>query len=98
MTARAQPNACFWSDRCYWVREPDGTETLIPMCVGAAHHPSACTCDAPQSRIERAEQRAEIARGEVDRLRQKLRTASDRANGLEAANRHLARRLREATA
>jgi hypothetical protein len=96
MTARAQIDACFWTDRCYWVREADGTETLIPMCIGAAIHPSGCTCDAPQSRIERAVECADIARREADRLRQKLRTASERASRLEAVNRELARRLREA--
>lgn len=97
MTARAQIDACFWTDRCYWVREPDGTEALIPMCIGAAHHPSACNCYAPQSRIERAEERAEVARMEIDRLRQKLRASSDRVTALDAENRALRQKLREAT-
>lgn len=94
----AQLDACFWSDRCYWVREPDGTESLIPMCIGGAHHPGACTCSAPQSRIERAEARAEVAIREIDRLRQKLRAASDRVTQMQTENRDLRRRLREVTA
>jgi hypothetical protein len=98
MTARIPDPVCSWSERCFWVREPDGTETLIPMCIGSANHPSQCTCSMPQSRIERAEEQATVARGEVDRLRQKLLAASDRASRLTSENLNLLRRLREATA
>jgi hypothetical protein len=94
---KSRPHACFWSDRCYWIRDPDGTYTLIPMCIGAAQDPSGCTCEQPQSRIERAEERVIIARSEVERLRQKIFAASERLTRSEAANRELRRRLREAT-
>lgn len=98
MTARRalEPDSCFWSDRCYWVRTADGDEVLIPMCIGSSHHPSGCTCGAPQSRIERAEERAEIARGEVARLRQKMAGARDWSNDLQAQINYLKTRLREA--
>lgn len=96
MTDRA-PASGLWSDRCYWVRDSNGDEVLIPMCIGAAHHPSGCTCDAPKSKIERAEARTEAALQYAERLRQKLRAASERVADLEANNRNLRTRLREVT-
>lgn len=96
LTPDRTPDACFWSDRCYWVRDPDGYEVLIPMCMGAAIHPSGCTCRAPKSAIERAEARADIARAKVIRLREKLLVAGDRLNGFFAENRALRIRLQAA--
>lgn len=56
--------------RCYWYRDGDG-EVLIPMCYGSAvNGPNECTCDVPESRIEAAERRRDIAEQEVLRLRE----------------------------
>lgn len=44
---------------------------LIPMCCGSAvYGPNECTCDVPESRIEAAERRRDIAEQEVLRLRE----------------------------
>ncbi|NDK36948.1 hypothetical protein [Rhodovulum sulfidophilum] len=37
------------STRCYWIRDQDGAEILIPMCWGAAiGGPAECTCNVPE--------------------------------------------------
>jgi hypothetical protein len=42
MTRPALTEAAF---RCQWVRDPDGTTTLIPGCWARVHDPDAeCTC------------------------------------------------------
>lgn len=64
--------------RCHWVRHSDGVDVLIPMCWGAVHDPSECTCVTDGSRLERAEIAREIAEGEVLRLRNKLLGQADR--------------------
>ncbi|MBL3554346.1 hypothetical protein [Rhodovulum sulfidophilum] len=61
------------STRCYWIRDQDGAEILIPMCWGAAiGGPAECTCNVPESRIETAE------RGRAEAERQVLRLMDER--------------------
>ena len=56
--------------RCYWIKDEDGDEILIPMCCGAAVYGShACTCGFPESRIEAAERGRVEAEYQVLRLR-----------------------------
>ena len=70
-------------DRCYWVREEDGTTTLIPLCWSRVHDPDAeCTCGRWSEATARASIRAMEAH--IHRLRhanQKL-TQALRAAGL----------------
>ncbi|BAQ69386.1 hypothetical protein NHU_02232 [Rhodovulum sulfidophilum] len=67
------------STRCYWIRDQDGAEILIPMCWGAAIvGPAECTCNVPESRIETAE------RGRAEAERQVLRLMDERDRRLEA--------------
>ncbi|MBL3564042.1 hypothetical protein JMM61_14445 [Rhodovulum sulfidophilum] len=66
------------STRCYWIRDQDGAEILIPMCWGAAiGGPAECTCNVPESRIETAE------RGRAEAERQVLRLMDERDRRLE---------------
>ncbi|MBL3576277.1 hypothetical protein JMK10_06320 [Rhodovulum sulfidophilum] len=59
------------STRCYWIRDQDGAEILIPMCWGAAiGGPAECTCNVPESRIEAAERGRAEAEAQVLRLRE----------------------------
>lgn len=61
-------------ERCHWYRDGDG-EVLIPMCLGTAvNGPEQCTCNVPESRIERAER----GRAEAERQVLRLREARDR--------------------
>ncbi|RBO54084.1 hypothetical protein DSD19_06380 [Rhodovulum sp. BSW8] len=56
---------------CYWLRDDDGAEILIPMCCGAAiGGPAECTCNVPESRIEAAERGRAEAEAQVLRLRE----------------------------
>ena len=64
-------------DQCYWTRDEDGYEMLIPRCYGGALHPSGCTCDVGGSVLELAERRRDIAEGEVLRLREKALRARE---------------------
>lgn len=58
---------------CKWVRDPDGTETMIPGCYGTViSGPHACTCDIPGSRIERAQETIREMHAHLDRLRERL--------------------------
>lgn len=64
--------------RCYWTKDEDGDEILIPMCCGSAvYGPHACTCNVPESRIEAAE------RGRAEAERQVLRLREARHRSLE---------------
>ena len=66
MTARAPSQAEL--DRCYWVREEDGTTTLIPLCWSRVHDPDAeCTCGRWSESTARASIRAMEA--QIYRLR-----------------------------
>lgn len=65
-------------DRCYWTRDEDGLEVLIPRCWGSVLDPAGCTCAVEGSALEKAERRRDIAEGEVLRLREKLIRATDR--------------------
>jgi len=60
-------------DRCHWYRDGDGDgEILIPMCMGSAiNGPEQCTCDVPESTIERVTRERDAARAEVARLHAK---------------------------
>jgi len=54
--------------RCYWHRDDQGW-ALIPMCLGCAvNGPYGCTCDVPESRVERAERQRGEAMQQVGRL------------------------------
>lgn len=58
-------------DRCYWIKDEDGDEILIPMCHGSAvYGPYACTCTVPESRLEAAERRRDAAEEYVLQLRE----------------------------
>ncbi|OLS50221.1 hypothetical protein [Rhodovulum sulfidophilum] len=51
------------------MREEDGIEILIPMCIGAAiGGPAECTCNVPESRIETTERGRTEAEAQVLRL------------------------------
>lgn len=79
-------------DRCYWVRdeEADNLAFMVPMCIGGSVDPSLCTCDAPQSEIERARFERAAAEIEIARLRERLVRQHAR---IEEQARHI-RRLR----
>jgi peptidoglycan hydrolase CwlO-like protein len=83
-------------DRCHWVREQDGTETLIPGCWGSVHDPANCTCEVPGSALDRAERARQAAEAEVERLREKLARAADRVRELMTRNARLHDKLTEA--
>jgi len=68
-------------DRCYWTRDEDGLEVLIPRCWGSVLDPAGCSCEVEGSVLEKAERRRDIAEGEVLRLREKLIRATDRYDG-----------------
>lgn len=60
-------------DPCRWTRDQDGTEWLIPGCIGTAvTGPQSCTCDTPLSRIERAEALVRKMHDHHERLRERL--------------------------
>lgn len=83
-------------DRCHWVREQDGTETLIPGCWGSVHNPANCTCEVAGSALERAERARQAAETEIERLREKLSSAADRVRDLMTRNARLHAHLTEA--
>lgn len=83
-------------DRCHWVREQDGTETLIPGCWASVHDPANCTCEVPGSALERAKRARQAAETEVERLREKLSSAADRVRELMTRNARLHANLIEA--
>ncbi len=79
-------------DRCYWVRDDDGDEVLIPMCHGSAiFGPASCTCRVPESRIEVAERGRSTAEAHV----MKLREARDRRLDEQKVNWRVHKRLRQ---
>lgn len=51
---------------CHWVKDEDGEEVLIPMCMGALHDPSGCTCRPEAMEAERVRRKHE---DELRRLR-----------------------------
>ncbi|MBL3598128.1 hypothetical protein JMM63_21725 [Rhodovulum sulfidophilum] len=76
--------------RCYWLREEDGIEILIPMCIGAAiGGPAECTCNVPESRIETTE------RGWAEAQVLRLREARDRCLEEQAVKWRQDKRLRQ---
>lgn len=82
--------------RCHWLRDDDGAEILIPMCMGAAvAGPEGYTCDVPLSRIERAEDARRAAEAEIERLLEKAERRADHVAILVRQNGALRRRLRE---
>jgi hypothetical protein len=83
-------------ERCHWVREQDGTETLIPGCWGSVHDPANCTCEVPGSALERAERARQAAETEVERLREKLVSGAERVRELMTRNARLHAQLTEA--
>jgi hypothetical protein len=83
-------------ERCHWVREQDGTETLIPGCWGSVHDPANCTCEVPGSALERAERARQAAETEVERLREKLVSGAERVRELMTRNSRLHAQLTEA--
>lgn len=79
---------------CHFVFDGQGDKILIPGCYGAIND-TGCTCDVPQSEIEKAQ-------AEIDNLQGRLRWAMDRlekrrheAEDLRASNRHWWRVLRD---
>jgi hypothetical protein len=67
-------------DRCYWIKDENGTEVLVPMCYGSAHLGSeGCTCTKPQSEIEKV-------REELDRATQKIERLQNYVADLKADN------------
>lgn len=80
------------TDRCYWLKNEDGEEILIPMCYGsAAGGEAGCTCRVPESRIEAAERGRAEAEGHV----LKLREARDRRLEEQRRDWNERRRLRQ---
>jgi len=63
-----------WVDqgRCYWHRDANGEEVLIPGCYGVLNGPDQCTCDHPMSRIEHAEDIIRQQHEHIERLRERL--------------------------
>lgn len=88
-------------DRCHWVRDADGTEVMIPMCIGCAVlGPAQCTCNTPESAIEEAQRRRDEAERYVTRLREarerhreEQRAAWNRSRSLHRRNIELASQL-----
>ena len=80
--------------RCYWSRQDDGEEIMVPMCIGCAvYGPYQCTCNVPESRLEQAERGRSIAESEVNRLREKLYRSADRREVERLENQRLRRRI-----
>lgn len=79
-------------DRCYWIKDKDGDEILIPMCQGCAiGGPLGCTCSVPESRIEAADR----GRAEAERQVVRLREARDRRLDAQESAWWQIKRLRE---
>lgn len=80
---------------CYWIREAGGDRIHIPGCMGAAvQGPEACTCEHPESGIERAHA---VIRRQVDhlaRLRSRLEATRKERDDLKAERAVLRRRVK----
>lgn len=83
-------------ERCHWIRDADGTEVLIPMCIGCAVlGPKECTCDTPESAIEEAQRRRDEAERHVTRLREARDRGLEEQQSAWNRSRNLHKRVRE---
>lgn len=82
-------------DRCYWVRDEGALEVLILHCwQSVTSGPEFCTCLIAGSRLGLAERALQIAKDEVERLRNKLQLAADRYEGQWLRNQQLHQKIR----
>lgn len=58
---------------CYWWRGAEAHEwIIIPGCAARANDPNACTCNIPESRLERERGKRRAAEDIAQRLRDRL--------------------------
>lgn len=81
---------------CYWWHDPEtGEKIVIPGCWARVQHPDHCSCNVPESRIERERGKRRAAEATAERLRDKLIAAKDEAYEVRQAVRHWIKVLRD---
>lgn len=79
---------------CYWWRDGEqGDWILIPGCMARANDPRACTCNVPESKLERERGKRRAAEAIAERLRDKLHGALADQRAMLATVKHWRRVL-----